>query len=70
MDRPIETSHLPPEGGRHGAGDQVEDRPSVFLNFYRCSVDDTRWTNSWSSMCNDRCPTCGVEIEPFRSEDI
>jgi len=24
---------------------------------------------TWSGMCNDRCPTCDHEIEPYVSED-
>ncbi len=56
-----------------------------FLNFYRCPEcisyyemqdDDTRkpvyleWYEIWSCTCNDPCPECGAEIEPYRSEDI
>lgn len=28
------------------------------------------WTDQWSCMCNDRCPACGHEIEPFKSLDL
>ncbi len=24
---------------------------------------------TWSAMCDDRCPTCDDEIEPYKSED-
>lgn len=42
----------------------------VFLNFYRCPNDGTQWEDEWSCMCNDRCPVCNKEIEPYLSEDI
>ncbi len=39
-----------------------------FRNFYRdCGQE---WEDEWDSMCNDRCPVCNKEIEPYRSEDI
>jgi hypothetical protein len=28
------------------------------------------WAMVWSSMCNDRCPTCNVETQPSRSEEL
>src|ERR1700683_4165050 len=37
---------------------------SLFLNRYRCPNDDTEWEDRWSCQCNDKCPTCGAEIEP------
>jgi hypothetical protein len=42
----------------------------AFRNYYRCPNDGTMWKDEWSCMCNDRCPTCGAEIEPYESEDI
>lgn len=41
-----------------------------FVNFYRCPADGTTWADSWSATCNDRCPKCGREIEPYKSEDL
>jgi hypothetical protein len=39
-----------------------------FNNYYRhCG---TEWVDSWDSMCNDRCPVCGKEIEPYASEPV
>ena len=39
-----------------------------FTNYYRhCGQE---WNDQWSSMCNDRCPECNHEIEPYKSEDI
>lgn len=40
-----------------------------FLNFYKCPDDATEWTMVWSCMCDDRCPKCNAEIEPYMSED-
>lgn len=31
---------------------------------------DQQWTDQWSCMCNDRCPVCNAEIEPFCSDDL
>jgi hypothetical protein len=41
-----------------------------FVNYYRCSNDGTEWADVWSCMCNDKCPSCNAEIEPYRSNDI
>lgn len=45
-----------------------DTEPARFLNYYRHC--DTEWTDAWSCMCNDKCPVCGAEIEPFESEDL
>ena len=41
-----------------------------FCNFYRCSECGTEWQDDWSCTCNDRCPECNTETEPYKSEDI
>jgi len=41
-----------------------------FINHYRCPDDGTEWSDEWSCTCNDKCPTCNKEIEPYESEDI
>lgn len=41
-----------------------------YRNFYKCSVCNREWTDAWDCCCNDRCPGCGTEIEPYKSEDI
>ena len=39
-----------------------------FINHYtHCG---TEWEDVWSSKCNDRCPVCNAEIEPYASDDI
>lgn len=44
-----------------------------FLNHYRhddCPVDPgVEWEDRWSCACNDRCPACNAEIEPYQSDD-
>ena len=42
---------------------------NTYKNFYRCPDDGTEWEMFWSAMCNDRCPKCNKEIEPYKSED-
>jgi hypothetical protein len=44
--------------------------PFRFRNYYECPNDRTKWHDEWTCMCNDRCPTCDREIEPYFSEDI
>jgi hypothetical protein len=39
-----------------------------YINYYRCPNDDAEWIMVWSCMCDDRCPTCRHEIEPYKSE--
>lgn len=40
-----------------------------YLNHYQCPCGE-EWEDSWSCMCNDRCPSCNKEIEPYASEDL
>lgn len=41
---------------------------TYFLNRYKhCNVE---WEDEWSCMCNDRCPVCNAEIEPYESIEI
>ena len=47
----------------------TEEVALVFRNFYECPCGTT-WTDQWNSMCNDRCPTCDCEIQPYHSVEI
>ena len=38
-----------------------------YLNQYRCPYCKTEWEDVWDSGCNDRCPDCNKEIEPYES---
>lgn len=40
---------------------------AMFTNYYlHCGQ---HWRDRWSAMCNDRCPQCNHEIEPYKSVD-
>jgi hypothetical protein len=41
-----------------------------FEKYYHCPICDTEWTDEWSCLCNDKCPNCNAEIEPFDSVDL
>jgi len=42
-----------------------------FLNFYECVRCKRRWTDQWSSMCDDDCPHCGARhMSPCDSEEL
>ena len=41
-----------------------------FRNHYECPVCGTIWTDEWDCQCNDRCPKCNAEIEPYDSVEI
>lgn len=41
-----------------------------YRNFYRCPKCATKWQDEWDSKCNDRCPACNAEVEPYKSVDI
>lgn len=37
------------------------------LNYYKCPCGE-EWQDNWTCACNDRCPKCNKEIEPYASE--
>lgn len=39
-----------------------------FTNHYHCPCGE-EWVDVWSSACNDKCPDCNREIEPYASDD-
>lgn len=39
------------------------NEPHRFRMFY--SHCGTEWEDTWSCACNDRCPVCNREIEPY-----
>jgi hypothetical protein len=41
-----------------------------FRNHFQCPNDGTAWDDEWDCMCNDRCPECDAEIEPYISDDL
>lgn len=53
-----------------------EDKEAAFkedgawlANTYQCPCG-TRWTDQWSCMCDDDCPSCGTTCSPETSEEI
>ncbi len=43
--------------------------PSVwYSNHYRCPHCQQEWQDEWDCACNDKCPTCHKEIEPYASD--
>lgn len=47
----------------------VNNDPVEYRNFYRCDCGQ-EWEDTWGCMCNDRCPECNKEIEPYASDEI
>jgi hypothetical protein len=41
-----------------------------YLKYYRHVECGVAWKDSWSCACNDRCPACGAEIEPYEWDDL
>lgn len=41
----------------------------MYINHYECDCGYT-WQDEWSCMCNDRCPECNKEIEPYQSDIV
>ena len=50
-----------------GRGAEMEE-PAIYANYYRHC--DQIWIDTWSCKCNDRCPVCNREIEPYFSKDL
>lgn len=44
--------------------------PCIFVNFYECDACDEAWGDQWSCACNDKCPNCGHEIEPYATDEL
>jgi len=45
----------------------AENSTVRYLNQYRCPYCQTEWEDGWDCACNDRCPDCNKEIEPYKS---
>ena len=41
-----------------------------YRKYYRCSECGHEWQDEWDCLCNDRCPKCNAEIEPYDYEDL
>ena len=40
-----------------------------YRKYYRCSCGH-EWQDEWDCLCNDRCPKCNAEIEPYAHEEL
>ena len=49
---------------------QNENTNAWYLNHYKCAECGTEWDDEWDCMCNDRCPVCRAETEPYASEEL
>ncbi len=57
--------------------EQPEEKQQ-YRNYYLCTHEGTKdsgkpvteWHDDWSATCNDRCPLCNLEVEPYHSEDL
>jgi hypothetical protein len=47
--------------------DISSSKTNIYHNFYECPCGET-WEDHWSCACNDKCPGCNKEIEPYKSE--
>ncbi len=46
--------------------DAPDDAPIFRMTYRHCGVE---WSDTWTCACNDECPVCGKEIEPYEVED-
>jgi hypothetical protein len=42
----------------------------AILNFYKHDECESHWADLWDCGCNDECPNCGAEIEPYASLEV
>ena len=61
-DKAMKTNNQPSVGATPAENSSVR-----YLNQYRCPYCQTEWEDSWDCACNDRCPDCNKEIEPYES---
>lgn len=41
-----------------------------YENHYKCPYCNVEWDDTWDCMCNDKCPECNKEIEPYESIEL
>lgn len=47
-----------------------DEDENTMINYYECNDCNQSWEDTHSCACNDKCPSCNKEIEPFTSEYI
>lgn len=59
-----------PEDLNEAENDETEEKAGAtsFRNFYLCPCG-AHWEDDWDCACNDHCPDCDREIEPYASDD-
>ncbi len=57
------------EKGVPTIGTYTAEQLTIYENHYRCDCGE-EWSDEWTCMCNDRCPSCNAEIEPYDSDEI
>jgi len=48
----------------------MEKEIKGFIIYYKCPYCETEWTDEWDFVCNDKCPKCNKEIEPYKHEEV
>jgi len=41
-----------------------------YINHYHCEGCNIDWQTIWDCACNDKCPHCNTEHEPFKSDEL
>lgn len=49
-------------------GNDGNGLPTNFHNFYRCEACDEEWEGWWSCGCDEACPNCDKDFEPYKTE--
>ncbi len=55
-------------GDASSADQDGEEASTTWTNYYLCPCGE-EWEDTHDSCCNDRCPSCNREIEPYISDD-
>jgi hypothetical protein len=42
----------------------------LYINYYECERCGECWRDEWDCMCDDRCPSCNLEMTPIGSDDL
>jgi hypothetical protein len=50
--------------------DAIVRRRPWLMNQYAHQACGVAWESEWDCACNDECPTCGAEIEPYCSYQL
>jgi transcription initiation factor IIE alpha subunit len=48
----------------------MEEDNEWYVNHYHCDDCEVSWDDEHDCMCNDKCPECNAEIEPYESHQV